>query len=142
MRLSRKSDYATRAVRYISNLPKGKLGSINRISEAEQIPREFLAKILKDLTRAGILVSYQGVTGGYRLAKEPKDVTFLHVIEAIDGPLHLNLCTEAKGSSCRCERQNTCDMNAFWVQQEDSFKKALARQHFAKYRTRKTAKKK
>jgi len=137
MRLSRKSDYATRAVRFISNLPKGKLGSINRISDAEQIPREFLAKILKDLTRAGILVSYQGVTGGYRLSKEPKEVTFLDVIEAIDGPLHLNLCTENKGGACRCDRQGDCDMNQFWIQQESSFKKALQRQHFGKYRTKK-----
>jgi len=140
MRLSRKSDYATRAVRFISNLPKGRLGSINRISEAEQIPREFLAKILKDLTRSGILVSYQGVTGGYRLSKEPKDVSFLQVIEAIDGPLHLNLCTENSGTSCRCEKFGNCDMNQFWEQQEDTFKKALARQHFGKYKTRKKKK--
>lgn len=136
MRLSRKSDYALRAVRHISNLPQGKLGSINSISEAESVPREFLAKILKDLTRSGILVSYQGVTGGYRLAHNPKDVSFLDVIEAIDGPLHLNLCTETK--TCTCEQLNTCQLRGFWEQQEKMFKKALQKQNFAKYR-RKTA---
>ena len=132
MRLSRKSDYALRAVRHLSTLPKGKLGSINSVSEAEEIPREFLAKILKDLTRSGILVSYQGVTGGYRLAKLPKEVTFLDVIEAIDGPVHLNLCTEA--DNCRCEKFNSCQMKDFWQIQEVSFKKSLAREHFAKYK--------
>jgi len=137
MRLSRKSDYALRAVRHISNLPTGKLGSINSISEAESVPREFLAKILKDLTRAGILVSYQGVTGGYRLADNPKSVTFLHVIEAIDGPIHLNLCTEG----CQCDQYKTCDMRSFWEVQENSFKKTLARQHFGKYKNKKRAKK-
>lgn len=134
MRLSRKSDYATRAVRHLSNLPKGKLGSINSISKAESIPREFLAKILKDLTRASILVSYQGVTGGYRINKTPRDVSFLDVIEAIDGPLHLNLCTEARGSICRCTQYSKCDMRHFWDAQEKTFKKALAREHFGKYR--------
>lgn len=132
MRLSRKSDYALRAVRHLSTLPKGKLGSINSVSEAEEIPREFLAKILKDLTRSGILVSYQGVTGGYRIAKLPKDITFLDVIEAIDGPVHLNLCTE--DDNCRCERQGTCQMKDFWAVQEGSFKKSLSREHFGKYK--------
>ncbi|HPM37531.1 MAG TPA: Rrf2 family transcriptional regulator [candidate division Zixibacteria bacterium] len=132
MRLSRKSDYALRAVRHISNLPPGKLGSINSISEAESVPREFLAKILKDLTRSGILVSYQGVTGGYRLAHNPKDVSFLDVIEAIDGPLHLNLCTETK--TCTCEQFNACQLRGFWESQEKMFKKALQKQNFAKYR--------
>ena len=132
MQLSRKSDYALRAVRHISTLPKGKLGSINSIAHAEAIPREFLAKILKDLTRGGILVSFQGVTGGYRLAKSPKEVTFLTVIEAIDGPIHLNLCTE-KGN-CSCDQYNDCQMKDFWAVQEQSFKKALGKHHFARYR--------
>ncbi len=147
MRLSRKSDYALRAVRHMSNLPKGKLGSINSVAEAESVPREFLAKILKDLTRAGILVSYQGVTGGYRLTKTPKEVTFLDVIEAIDGPIHLNLCTEEGG--CRCDKFKCCTLKGFWETQEKSFKKALGKEHFGKYKlplkktvTKSTAKKK
>ena len=111
MRLSRKSDYALRAVRHIATLPKGKLGSINSVSEAENIPREFLAKILKDLTRSGILVSYQGVTGGYRLSRLPKDVTFLDVIEAIDGPILLNECVAGNGV---CTFGEDCPMRPIW----------------------------
>lgn len=132
MQLSRKSDYALRAVRHLSTLPKGKLGSINSIAEAEAIPREFLAKILKDLTRGGILVSFQGVTGGYRLSKNPKDVTFLNVIEAIDGPVHLNLCTEQ--GTCACEEYDRCQMKDFWVGQEKLFKKALTKHNFGRYK--------
>jgi len=132
MRLSRKSDYALRAVRHLANLPSGKLGSINSISEAESVPREFLAKILKDLTRGGILVSYQGVTGGYRLARPPKDVTFLDVIEVIDGPIHLNLCTE--GPKCNCPQYDGCAMRRFWETQEEIFKRNLKKQHFGKYK--------
>ncbi|MCK4460620.1 MAG: Rrf2 family transcriptional regulator [candidate division Zixibacteria bacterium] len=132
MRLSRKSDYALRAVRHLSELAKGQLGSINSIAEAEEVPREFLAKILKDLTRSGILVSYQGVKGGYTLAREPKEISFLNVMEAIDGPLHLNLCTEPDG--CRCSQYETCELRIFWESQEASFKKALSKQRFGRYR--------
>ncbi len=132
MQLSRKADYALRAVRYLSSLPKGKLGSINTIAQAEAIPREFLAKILKDLTRNGVLVSYQGVTGGYRLSKNPRDISFLNVIEAIEGPLHINLCTE--GPNCGCESYETCQFREFWLGQEKKIKQALAKHSFNKYK--------
>jgi len=132
MQLSRKADYALRAVRHLSSLPKGKLGSINSIAAAETIPREFLAKILKDLTRSGILVSFQGVTGGYRLAQTPKDISFLDVIEAIEGPVHINLCTE--GETCPCEHANQCNMREFWMTMEKSFKRQLSRHNFSRYK--------
>jgi len=132
MQLSRKADYALRAVKHLSTLPKGKLGSINSIAATEAIPREFLAKILKDLTRGGILISFQGVTGGYRLTGAPKDISFLDVIEVIEGPVHINLCTE--GNSCACTQATDCPMRDFWMQQEKSFKKALAKHTFARYR--------
>jgi len=134
MRLSRKADYALRAVRYLANLSKGKLGSISAVAEAEAIPREFLAKILKDLTRAGILMSFQGVTGGYRLSRQPKEISFLDVIEAIEGPIHINLCTEE--GDCPCSVAETCQMREFWMTQEDIFKRALARHNFGRYRKR------
>ena len=136
MQLSRKADYALRAVRHLTNLPKGKLASINAIAEAEQIPREFLAKILKDLTRSGVLVSFQGVTGGYRLSRTSKDISFLDVIEAIEGPIHINLCTE--GDRCSCKQVGTCTMHNFWIEQEAHFKKALSRHSFGKYKKTKS----
>ncbi len=135
MQLSRKADYALRAIRHLSGLPTGTLGSINTVSEAESIPREFLAKILKDLTRSGILVSYQGVTGGYRLARPAREVSFLDVVEAIEGPIHLNLCTE--GPRCDCDQYKSCQFRGFWLTQENALKKGLKKQNFGKYRSTK-----
>ena len=135
MQLSRKADYALRGVRQLSTLSKGKLGSINSIAEAEKVPREFLAKILKDLTRSGILVSYQGVTGGYRLSRPAKEISYLDVIEAIEGPIHLNLCTE--GPTCGCDQYDVCQFRTFWLAQENSFKKALQRQNFSRFKAAK-----
>lgn len=131
MQLSRKADYALRAVRHLSTLPKGKLGSINSIAAAESIPREFLAKILKELTRGSILVSFQGVTGGYRLARISREISFLDVIEVIEGPVHLNLCTS--GGGCACNNISSCPMHSFWIEHEANFKKSLAKHKFSKY---------
>lgn len=128
MQLSRKADYALRAVAYVAQLKKGDLASIGRIAKARGIPREFLAKILKELTRAGILVSFQGVTGGYRLARAPRDVTFLDVIEAMEGPVAVNLCVD--GSHCDCTREKGCEIRPFFVRQQDQITRALKRQNF------------
>ncbi|MCX6826763.1 MAG: Rrf2 family transcriptional regulator [candidate division Zixibacteria bacterium] len=133
MQLSRKADYALRAVMHFAGLPKGKLASIGTVAKSQKIPREFLAKILKDLTWAGILASYQGVTGGYRLARPPKDVSFLNVIEAMEGPICLNLCCE--GDKCECEHYKGCKMRDFWIRQQNGFRKTLAAANFAKYKT-------
>ncbi|MEA2031897.1 MAG: Rrf2 family transcriptional regulator [candidate division Zixibacteria bacterium] len=134
MKMSRKSDYALRAIWHLTNLPKRKLASINIISDGQSIPREFLAKILKDLTRAGILVSFQGAQGGYRLAKPPREITFLDVIEAIDGPVHLSPCTEEDNN---CECYDNYEFSDFWEIQERNLRKALNKQHFGKFRRKK-----
>jgi Rrf2 family protein len=128
MNLSRKSDYALRAIQYLSGLPKGTLGSINSIARGKSLPREFLAKILRDLAVSGILVSSKGVTGGYRLSRPPRKISFLDVIEAVNGPLHLSLCTESK--RCSCNQNDHCHMHEFWVAQERVIKNALRRQNF------------
>lgn len=91
MEISLKADYALRAVLYIAQMVSPR-PTITEIAEKEKIPREFLAKILLDLTDAGILKSFKGVKGGYQLARRPAQITMLEVIEAINGPVALNLC--------------------------------------------------
>lgn len=133
MRLSRKSDYALRAVMHFAGLPKGKLASIGDVAEAQNIPREFLAKILKDLTWSEILLSFQGVTGGYRLARPPKLITFFDVIEAMDGEIVLNLCCEDKQD---CSHSKGCPMRGFWLKEQDHYVASLKRANFGKYKAK------
>jgi Rrf2 family protein len=132
MQLSRKSDYALRAVMHLAGLPKDQLDSIGSIAKAQSIPREFLAKILKDLTLAGILNSFQGVTGGYKLARPAKSISFLDVIEAMDGPVKLNLCVK---NDKNCQHYKNCGMRDFWLKEQAHFIKVLSGAKFAKYKT-------
>src|SRR3990172_4301761 len=136
MKLSRKSDYALRAIRHLSTLPKEKLGSINSISEAERVPREFLAKILKDLTRGGVLKSFQGVTGGYKLAKPAKDVTYLNIIEIIDGPLRVSLATDGRAKGVNGDGRGDSAFEKFWKDQEKTIKNSLSKQNFGRFTMR------
>lgn len=130
MHLSRKADYALRAVRFLSKLPKGETASISRIAEGEDIPRAFLAKILKELSTKQVIESFKGVKGGYRLASQPKDINYLQVIETVEGPMHISLCTEP--GQTYCDRVGSCESHAFWLKQEDLLKRCLSSKRFGK----------
>jgi Rrf2 family protein len=133
MKISRKADYALRAVLYISKQPTDKRNSINAIAESESVPRDFLAKILKELTRSEILKSYQGVHGGYQLAKTPNQVSVLDVIEAMDGPLGINLCVRGE-DGCDCEKSERCTMYPFWDKLQKQLKSILKSETLVKLR--------
>jgi len=134
MKISRKSDYALRAVLHIAKQPAEKRNSINVIAESEAIPRDFLAKILKELTRAQILRSYQGVHGGYQLAKPSSQVSVLDIIEAMDGPLGLNLCVRGD-RGCDCDRAEKCTMFPFWQRLQTQFRSQLRGETIARLKT-------
>jgi Rrf2 family protein len=131
MKISRKSDYALRAVLYIAKQSNDTRSSINAIAESEKVPRDFLAKILKELTRAEILKSYQGVHGGYQLARPPAQISVLDVIEAMDGPLGVNLCVRGD-NGCDCEHRDRCAMYPFWRKRQNQIRSILKNETFAK----------
>lgn len=127
MKISRKADYAMRAALYIARQPNDKRNPINVIADSEQIPRDFLAKILKELTRAQILRSYQGVHGGYTLARRASQINLLDIVEAMDGPLGLDLCVR-QGNGCDGRHESHKVMSPFFsklqTQARNSFKSA------------------
>lgn len=88
MRLTAKADYALRAVAELAG-SAGEESSRTReqIALAQRIPAAFLVRILADLRRAGIVRSQRGKEGGYRLARDPADISLADVIRAVEGPL-------------------------------------------------------
>lgn len=131
MKLTKKADYALRAVYYITKLSGGKLASIGEIAEKQGAPREFLAKILQQLTRANILKSYQGIKGGYQLSKDAKEISFLDVIQAVEGPIMLNQCC-SENADC-CEMFDTCGMRHFWTRQQALYVSSLKAETMDRY---------
>jgi Rrf2 family protein len=86
VKVTAKADYAVRAVLELATAGDG-LVKGERISRAQSIPLKFLENILIDLRHAGIVHAQRGAEGGYRLAREPADVTLGEVIRAVEGPL-------------------------------------------------------
>src|SRR3954468_8932762 len=94
LQISRKIDSALRAMIYLSSVPAARISPFREIARAMDVPEDFLAKILKVLADAGLVVSQRGSRGGYRLAKAPVEISFLDVIEAVEGPVKLNVCLD------------------------------------------------
>jgi len=98
MRISRSTGYALLAVGYIAKNQKEQgIVLSQRIAKEYKIPLEYLLKILQQLVRANVLRSKRGPRGGFTLAKAPKQITMLQIVEAVDGPMvsQLNLKEQA-----------------------------------------------
>jgi Rrf2 family protein len=109
--LSIEGDYGLRAVIFLSCQKRNKISAVSEIAHDQMIPIQFLFKILRKLVKKGILKSFRGPNGGYALAKKPAEITFLEVIEAIDGPLTVNRCLN---EMTRCMLERSCKMFGAW----------------------------
>jgi Rrf2 family protein len=110
MHLTRASSYAIAALAHlVREKPDAPVAS-HDLARAEDIPEKFVLKILKTLVNARILRSVNGPHGGYSLAKAPKDVTLLDVVEAVEGPLRADAGTVGKEGAALDKRlQAVCD---------------------------------
>ena len=112
MQVSRKIDYALRAVIHLANEETSdRACSVAEIAARERIPRQFLEKLVRELIHQGLVRSRRGPHGGYVLARLADQVTFRDVIEAVEGPISLNVCV---GEHPDCFLLGTCGMNRVW----------------------------
>jgi len=116
LQISRKIDYGLRAMIHLAGLPAGKVASLQDLSSTLHLPREFLAKILKVLAGRGLVRSSRGAHGGYQLARPAREISFLDVIESVEGPVQLNVCLDHKD---RCDVSASCTMYHVWKAGQD-----------------------
>src|SRR5256885_2384296 len=107
LRLSKKADYALMAMKHLAVRGDRGSSSAREIAEQYDIPIELMAKVLQRLVRRGLLVSHQGTHGGYQLAHGPAQITVADVIEAIEGPVTVTVCSTDEG---QCEQFSKCNV--------------------------------
>jgi Rrf2 family protein len=111
MQITRQADYAVRAIVYLAELGPDRRAATSQIAQEKQIPPSFLAKIVSQLSVAGLLQTSRGARGGVSLAKSPEKISLLEVVEAIDGPILLNECVADAGA---CVFGDSCPMKPVW----------------------------
>jgi Rrf2 family protein len=87
MRLSNAASYTIHALVHLARQKDDQPLASYVIARQRGVPEKFLMKLLKPLVSCGVLKSVFGPDGGYRLARAPKDITLLEIIEAVDGPV-------------------------------------------------------
>ncbi len=110
MKISKKGEYALRALSCLVRRRGEGPVPIREIAREEQIPKKFLEAILLELRKAGLIESVRGPAGGYRLLKDPRTVSLARVIRMIDGPLAPLRCV-SKTAHLRCPREKICGLH-------------------------------
>ena len=87
------------------------------IAREKQIPPSFLAKIVSQLSVAGVVQTSRGARGGVSLARPAEDISLLEVIEAIDGPITLNECVIDASS---CAFGDECPVHSIWCEAHET----------------------
>jgi len=92
--ITRDTDYAVKAIAAIA---KGKRAyTVNELVDKLGIPKAFLRRIFQKLANAGILLSTKGKSGGFSLARKPKDIKISDIIFAFQGKVSMNECVFKK----------------------------------------------
>ncbi|TFH33766.1 MAG: Rrf2 family transcriptional regulator [Anaerolineales bacterium] len=127
MQITRQADYAVRAVLYLAGLNNGRRAPTSEIARKQHIPPSFLAKIVSQLSVAGVVQTSRGARGGVALARAADDISLLEVIEAIDGPIMLNECvTDPNG----CVFGDECPVQEIWCDAHSNLVKKLGATSF------------
>lgn len=107
---STRTDYSVILLRALAR-SKGFV-SLRIVAENNRLPYRYISRLAGELKKAGFLKSREGVLGGYALAKKPKDIRLLDVIELLDGPMAPSRCIAAPGT---CSREANCPLKPHWT---------------------------
>jgi Rrf2 family protein len=111
LQISRKIEYGLRAMIFLASQRPDQVVPFREIARRMAVPENFLAKILKVLVARKMVRATRGAHGGYALARPAQDISFLDVIEAVEGPVKVNLCQDGSGG---CMASTSCTMYGVW----------------------------
>lgn len=117
LRISRRADYAVRVMIAVAVRPEGIHVPTPLIGHEMLIPQPFLAKVVGDLKRSGLVATAPGRTGGLTLAQSASAITLRQIVESVDGPVMLNPCLARPGE---CPRDEVCPAHPVWGHIQDA----------------------
>jgi FeS assembly SUF system regulator len=123
IRLSRMADYGVVVMTYMAHR-RDQTMSAHQVAENTGLPEATVGKLLKVLSRDGLLDSHRGAHGGYGLTRAPEDVSVADIVTAVEGPIAVTLCVDDHPGNCDVEA--LCPMRGGWNQINTALHDALA----------------
>lgn len=112
LRITKQADYGIVLMTHFGSASDGDFLSAKGLAFKTGLPLPMVSKILKLLTKSGLLVSTRGATGGYALARASEDIRLLEMITALEGPVAMTECSEEESHSCPIE--SSCRTRVNW----------------------------
>jgi Rrf2 family protein len=125
VRLSKKVEYGLIAIRHIAARSSGEVVTAKEIAVEYKIPYELLAKVLQRLTKAGLIMSHQGVRGGYSLSRRPDEIPVSEIIHAIEGTAPVIAQCLADGPES-CGVYSTCTIKSPLAKVQENIERAFS----------------
>ena len=108
LKLSKKTEYAIIALMAMTNGDGDKLYTSKELSRKHNIPPELMGKVMQSLAKNNLIVSHQGVKGGYQLTGNLSNINIISVITAVEGPLQVVDCVSME--ECDCNQLSSCNI--------------------------------
>lgn len=131
MQFNQATDYAFRAMLYLAQMPPDSVVNGQNLATKEAIPPRFLLKIMRSLTKAGLVRSFRGVEGGFGLAGAADEISLLDIVEAMEGPIAFHRCL-ADRQACNKHCCQECPVHATLGQLQETFVDGLRRMTLSK----------
>ena len=122
MKISPAAEFAVRGVLVLAEQYGQGPVTLNAVCDERHLPKQYLSKLFASLAKADLVTPIRGKRGGYVLTRDPKGITLLEVIEAIEGPLALNYCQHAP-SKCGDAQ---CLIRPVWAALQQAFREKLS----------------
>ncbi len=122
MKISAKSYYGLKALVYLAK--KNDFTSVKEVASQEDIPYDFLEKMLASLKKAGFIKVRRGIKGGYMLSSKNKTITVRQIVDHFEGPLTLINCI-ASDIKCLCPKSKNCLTKSAWLKVQNNLIKTL-----------------
>jgi FeS assembly SUF system regulator len=123
IRITREADYGILLMTGLAQ-SEGQPRSAAALAQQRRLPLPMVSKILKALTRTGLLNSQRGAQGGYSLARPAVEISAADIISALEGPLAITECS-ADDAHEGCARQEHCDVSGHWPRINQAIHTAL-----------------
>ena len=111
LRVTKLADYGIVMMSYFASRG-GTTHNARDIAGEVRLPLPVVSKVLKQLTRKGLLLSHRGIRGGYGLARHPQEITVAEIIRALEGPIAVTECTDKLRGDCDLETK--CPVRTNW----------------------------
>jgi Rrf2 family protein len=135
LQLTKRTDYAIRACLHLAMAERCPIPA-HRIAEQMEIPDRFLAQVMGDLTRAGIVGGVSGKNGGYCLRRDAATVSLLELVETVEGPTPRDRCVTRETP---CDGDPACALHPVWAEAQAAFTDVLAGASIAELAARQRA---